>query len=192
MRQAINHQFKALHLHSPKYPLEHWARISFEQEFEFDYHLDYTDFIDDKSLSVERDQIRTIYSKESLGYWPGKPRTDRRCVRELLRRETLDIKEICNIIQLGLVPENWKVIIIHSKEREMKIAPRLFAMMTLEMRLYFCVTEQNISKYIFKYFPQQTMTLDESDLSKRLLMSHAQSLIMYVYYVTVLSLIEYR
>jgi hypothetical protein len=52
----------------------------------------------------------------------------------------------------------------------MKMAPRLFAMMTLEMRIYFCVTEQNISNFIFKYFPQQTMTLDEADLSKRLLM----------------------
>ena len=80
----------------------------------------------------KRQFIISFISKH--GRWPGKPRTDRRCVRELLRRETLDIKEICNIIQLGLVPENWEVIIIHSKESEMKIAPRLFPTMTLEMR----------------------------------------------------------
>lgn len=52
----------------------------------------------------------------------------------------------------------------------MKLAPRLFAMMTFEMRVYFCVTEQNISRLIFKYFPQQTMTLDKADLTKQLLM----------------------
>jgi hypothetical protein len=139
------------------------------------------DLINDKSLSVERDQLRTIYSSESLGYWPGKPRTDRRCVGELLQQEILDIKSICEKIQLGLTPENWKIVIIHAKEREMKIAPRLFAMMTLEMRLYFCVTEQNISKFIFKYFPQQTMTLDESDLTKRLLMiSHSPGFFQYL------------
>lgn len=170
LARAITSQYQVLHLYSPEYPLEHWAQLQFEQEFEFDYHLDYTDLIDDKSLSVERDQLRTIYSSEALGYQPGQPRTSRRCVRELLRRETIDIKEICDIIQLGLTPDNWKIVVVHAKEREMKLAPRLFAMMTLEMRLYFCVTEQNLSKYIFSYFPQQTMTLDEADLSKRLLM----------------------
>lgn len=50
----------------------------------------------------------------------------------------------------------------------MKQEPRLFAMMVLEMRLYFCVTEANLSHTIFKYFPQQTMTLGETELTKRL------------------------
>jgi hypothetical protein len=57
--------------------------------------------------------------------------------------------------------------ISHYKEREIKTAPRHFAIKTLEMRLHFCVTEANISNFIFKYFPQLTMT-DESDLTKRL------------------------
>jgi hypothetical protein len=43
----------------------------------------------------------------------------------------------------------------------------MFAMMVFEMRVYFCVTEANISNTIFKYF-QQTMTLDESELIRRL------------------------
>jgi hypothetical protein len=54
IHQAINQQLKALNLHSPLYPLEAWAQIEFEQEFEFDYHLDYTDLIDDKSLSCNQ------------------------------------------------------------------------------------------------------------------------------------------
>jgi hypothetical protein len=111
-----------------------------------------------------------------LGYWPGKPTTDRRCVREILRRETIDIKKICDTLRSGLVPDNWKIVVIHSKERKLKIASRLFAMLTLELRLYFCVTEQNISTFIFRYFPQQTMTLSESDLTKRLLMISLNSL----------------
>lgn len=44
----------------------------------------------------------------------------------------------------------------------------MFAMMTLEMRTYLCVTESNLASTIFKYFPQQTRTLTESELSKRL------------------------
>jgi hypothetical protein len=58
-------------------------------------------------------------------------------------------------IQHDKIPNDWKKILIYAKEREMKIAPRLFAMMTLEMRIYFCVTEANIAKNIFPYFPQQ-------------------------------------
>jgi hypothetical protein len=45
----------------------------------------------------------------------------------------------------------------------------MFAMMVFEMRVYFCITEMNIAKTIFEYFPQQTMTLDESELIRRLL-----------------------
>jgi hypothetical protein len=44
------------------------------------------------------------------------------------------------------IPYDWRIILIHSKERELKIAPRLFAMMVLEMRVYFCVIEANIAK----------------------------------------------
>ena len=148
LQQAIDHHFKAIHLHSFQYPLTQWAEIEFGQEFKLDYHLGYTDLIDDKSLAVERDQIRSVYSPDSLGYRTETPRTDRRSVRELLRREELNIKAIREAIQLGLVPENWKVVIIHAKEREMKIAPRLFAMMTLEMRLFLCNRTKHIKVHL--------------------------------------------
>jgi hypothetical protein len=32
-------QLKALNFHSPEYPLADWARLEFDQEFEYDYHL---------------------------------------------------------------------------------------------------------------------------------------------------------
>lgn len=48
-------------------------------------------------------------------------------------------------MKLGQIPEEWKLVLVHPKEREMKMEPRLFAMMVLEMRLYFCVTESNLS-----------------------------------------------
>jgi hypothetical protein len=71
LSQAIINQLKAVNLHSPHYPLCDWAKIEFLQEFEFDYHADYTDLIDDKSLSVELSSLRTIYNPDSLGYQPG-------------------------------------------------------------------------------------------------------------------------
>jgi hypothetical protein len=83
-----------------------------------------------------------------------------RVLEEGLNRPTVDVKGICESIQARLIPEDWKIM-IHTKERELKEAPRMFAMMVFEMRVYFRVTEMNIGKTIFEYFPQQTMTLDE-------------------------------
>jgi hypothetical protein len=81
----------------------------------------------------------------------------------------VDVKSICEAVQTRQIPDDWKIIMVHAKEREMKEAPRMFAMMVFEMRVYFCVTEMNLSKILLDYFPQQTITLDESELIKRLL-----------------------
>lgn len=103
-----------------------------------------------------------------MGYKPQKATSHRRLLNEILTRPEVNVKEICDKIMSGNVPKEWKIVLIHSKEREIKIAPRLFAMMPLEMRMYFCVAESNIAKNIFPFFPQQTMNLDESELHKRL------------------------
>uniref|UniRef100_A0AAT9JA31 RNA-directed RNA polymerase L n=1 Tax=Macrotermes bellicosus lispivirus 1 TaxID=3133480 RepID=A0AAT9JA31_9MONO len=167
--QLIKTQAKVVNLYSPEYTLDHWGLIRFGKEFDFDYHLDYTDLLEDRSISVYRDDLRGIYSSDALKYKPKRPKSDRRVLRETLKRETIDVKSICDKFQTGSIPLDWKIIIVHAKERELKIAPRLFAMMTFEARMYYSVTEANIRDHIFKYFPQQTMTLDEADLSKRLL-----------------------
>lgn len=80
----------------------------------------------------------------------------------------LKIDNICSIISSGIIPNSWLNILLSSKEREIKDKPRLFAMFVLELRLYFAVTEKNIAKNIFPYYPQQSMDMDESKLSKRL------------------------
>ncbi|QMP82176.1 RNA-dependent RNA polymerase, partial [Blattodean arli-related virus OKIAV101] len=160
---------RALNAYSNVYSLSDWGFVQFGKEFEFDYHADYTELIDDKALSPLRSELRTAFCPEKLGYKTGQSTTSRRVLEEILNRETIDVREICNKVSTRMIPEDWKIIMLHAKERELKVAPRLFAMMVLEMRLYFCVTEANIAEFIFKYFPQQTMTLDESDLTKRLL-----------------------
>uniref|UniRef100_A0AAT9JQ10 RNA-directed RNA polymerase L n=1 Tax=Macrotermes natalensis lispivirus 1 TaxID=3133481 RepID=A0AAT9JQ10_9MONO len=165
----IKTQSRVINLYSPEYSLDHWGMLRFGKEFDFDYHLDYTDLLEDRSISVYRSDLRGIYSSDALKYKPKRPKSDRRVLRETLKRDTIDIQDICTKFQQDNIPHEWKIIIVHAKERELKIAPRLFAMMTFEARLYYSVTEANIRDHIFKYFPQQTMTLDESDLSKRLL-----------------------
>lgn len=160
---------KGVNLYSPEYTIEDWGFVEYSKEFEFDYNIDYTELMDDKSLSPLRSEFRTAYNRDTLRYNPGKPTTSRRVLEEVLNRETVNVKEICEAIQLRQIPYDWKIIMVHAKERELKEAPRMFAMMAFQMRIYFCVTEMNLSKVILDYFPQQTMTLNESELLRRLL-----------------------
>lgn len=159
---------RGVNIYSPEYTLDDWGFVEFDKEFEFDYNVDYTELMDDKSLSPLRSEFRTAYNREKLGYHPGRATTSRRVLEEVLNSDTVNVREICEAIQKRDIPLDWKIIMVHAKEREMKEAPRMFAMMVFQMRIYFCVTEMNLSKIILDYFPQQTMTLTESELLKRL------------------------
>uniref|UniRef100_A0AB38ZJM8 RNA-directed RNA polymerase L n=1 Tax=Crocidura lasiura lispivirus 2 TaxID=3139472 RepID=A0AB38ZJM8_9MONO len=168
LRRAIDGNMTHINLLSSSYSIHDWSLVQFEKEFDFDYYPDFTELCDDKAISVYRDEVHKIFSPDVLGYDPGKPTTSRRVLLEMLRQPSIDIKKICDNIMKRDVPDNWKIVLLHSKEREMKTQPRMFAMLVLEMRIYFCVTEANIAKKIFPYFPQQTMTMTESELTKRL------------------------
>lgn len=76
----------------------------------------------------------------------------------------------------------------HSKERELKIKSRLFSMLCLEIRLFFNMTEKNISDQIFPYIPYQTMTWNDSDLQKAMLdLSSLHSKVEVVWSLTILT-----
>ena len=53
----------------------------------------------------------------------------------------------------------------------MKLDPRMFSMMVLEMRLFFVLTEHNIAQGVFKGIPEQTMTLSRQELLSLFLQS---------------------
>lgn len=149
--------------------LQSWEEVILGKNFDYDYCSDYTQLIDDKSISTYRQHWDSVYNPTLLGYTPPQHPESRRVILEILSRDHISIEEIANIIMRREVPEHWKVIGLHSKERELKIEPRLFVMMVLEMRLYFCSTEYNLAEKILPYFPQQTMTYAEADLLTRVL-----------------------
>lgn len=67
----------------------------------------------------------------------------------------------------GLTDEDL-VIGVVPKEREMKVDPRLFTILTLTTRLYFVITESLIAEYLLDYFPQITMSFSGLELQKTL------------------------
>lgn len=151
-------------------PLEEWSYILFEQEFQFDDFPDFTLLLSDKALSPYLENWTAVYCKDILNIQPPQNMEEsRRVLLEVLSRDVLSCKEIRETIQSGVVPNRWKIIGVHSKEREMKIKSRLFAMMCLEMRLYFNMTEKNIAEKIFPYVPYQTMTWTDAELTKVML-----------------------
>lgn len=69
---------------------------------------------------------------------PCPMKESRRVLIEILRRQVIDIQSIIQIIQNKRVPDDWKVIGLHSKEREIKIAARMFSMMVRNETLLLC------------------------------------------------------
>lgn len=149
--------------------LEDWAIITFDQEFEFDYFPDFLELLSDKSLSPYLLNWVKVYSRDLHNVIDtGTMKESRRVLMEILSRRDLSIELICKTIGGRRVPDHWKVVGLHAKERELKIKARLFAMMVLEMRLYFCSTEANIARTIFQYLPCQTMTWSETELLRHI------------------------
>lgn len=158
-----------INLYSPLFPLLDWGLIRFDKEFEMDTKPDFTSIIDDKSICLPRHLILASYNQSLLNKPHPLFNESRRVLIEALRRPEINIKDILALIEDDTIPLSWLVIGVHSKEREHKLEPRLFAMMVLEMRLYFCVTESNIKDKILPYFPQQTMNASDRELQKRLI-----------------------
>lgn len=150
--------------------IQDWANLEFEQEFQFDDFEDFTVLLSDTAISPYRSHWYSIYSKDLTKFAaPPDMEESRRVLIEILKRPKVSCKKIRETIQSQNIPHEWLVIGLHSKERELKIKSRLFAMMVLEMRLYFGMTEKNIAEKIFPYIPFQTMTWTDSDLLKVLL-----------------------
>ncbi|UHK03163.1 MAG: RNA-dependent RNA polymerase [Hangzhou cletus punctiger lispivirus 1] len=151
-------------------PLYLWAQISFLKVFEYNDYEDFTNLLSDTAISPPRSKWTMIYNRFLLrcSHTPDYDYS-RRTLINILKRNELSMAEIRETISSGKVPSDWLIVAVHSKERELKIAARLFAMMVLEMRMYFASTEKNISDTFFKYVPTQTMTNSEAELTQKLL-----------------------
>ncbi|QPL15365.1 RNA-dependent RNA polymerase, partial [Hymenopteran arli-related virus OKIAV100] len=150
-------------------PLVAWAEIRFGKELPFDYYPDFTELVEDKSIAPYRSDLRSIYNHECLGYHPPRLSYSRRLLKAILETTEIDIPKLFEYIRTRSVPLDWLIVLIHAKERELKLKPRMFALLTLYIRLYFGITEKNIKDHLFKFYPQQTMTLSGNELTKRLL-----------------------
>lgn len=169
--------------------LTDWSYIDFHQEFIFDDFLNYTSLLSDTAISPYLESWYSVYSRDLIRVpHPPPSEESRRVLVEVLRTE-INCKKIRETIQKPeTIPERWFVVGFHSKERELKIKSRLFSMLCLEIRLFFNMTEKNISDQIFPYIPYQTMTWNDSDLQKAMLdLSSLHSKVEVVWSLTILT-----
>jgi hypothetical protein len=148
-------------LRKDAYPLTDWDHVKFQKHYEFDYYTNFTDLMDDKSISFYRDQFRATWDKRV------RPRSHRRLLLEMLQREEISIRTVIEQVESGNIPEEWLIVSLYPKEREFKLAARMFSMMVFEMRVFFTALEANLADHIFPNLPQQTMTLSKSEILER-------------------------
>lgn len=143
------------------YQLEEWDHVRFRKHQEFDYYTNFTDLMDDKSISLYRDEFRATWDRSV------KPRSQRRLLLEMLTREEISIRQIIELVEARRVPLHWFIVSLYPKEREFKLAARMFSMMPFEMRAFFAALEANIADHVFPNMPQQTMTLSRTEIVSR-------------------------
>lgn len=158
---------------------QRWSPDDFEgvtllKNFEFNYHIDSIDIISDKAIiprlsewiyEYDSKAFRTLHGRFPVGPEP----TTKSVVMHYLTTEVFDCKEILSLIDQGIIPSEWRVMVAVLKEREFKeIDARCYGKMTPEMRAYQVVTEKNLADIIFRYIKHQSMTLTEEQLTKTL------------------------
>lgn len=150
--------------YSPSFHLNDMEKITLKQTFSPDPTFNISSMMSDKALSLTKSVlIQTIKRTKGIG-----KAADRRVILTWLNSNIVDAESLMRLIdQYGLSEED-KVIGVVPKEREMKVDPRLFAILTLTARLYFVITEALIAEHLLPYFPQITMSFTGLELQKTL------------------------
>jgi hypothetical protein len=154
------YSLRELKLNAGSYPLDDWTNVAFIKHHEFNYYPNFTDLMDDRSISFYRDQAAATWDTRIT------TRSHKRLLMEMLRRPEISVHSIVEQVRMGNIPYSWMIVSLYPKEREFKIAARMFSMMVFEMRLFFAATEANLAEFVFPNLPQQTMTLRKQEIQE--------------------------
>lgn len=155
--------------------LEDFQHIILDKNLDFDYHIDISDLLSDKSIIPERSQWIYEYDRQAHrtnhGFFPTRPAsTSKSVVIHYLQKERITVKEVIDVLQTGIIPLSWRAMVAVAKEREFKFEDaRFYGKMCFEMRLYQTAAEKNIADHIFRYIKHQSMTMSEEQLTRTIL-----------------------
>lgn len=160
LRRLLNSRATSLPLNS--YPISELDYVRFGKFINFDYSEDYLKFLDDKAICPG--------ACNTSGFWfGGKQDEPRRLLLKIMALEHFDTFELVERIRHGRTTRDEEVVELTQKERELKTSARCFCKLTFSMRCFFTLTEYNLGEYLMKdYFPQQTMTMSDTQTKDRL------------------------
>lgn len=146
------------------YELSELDCIRFGKFVQFDYSRDFLKFLDDKAVGVG--------AAEASSFWFGneKKENSRRLLLQILKTEEFDLFKLVERFRQGTFTVDELIVELTQKEREMKPwTARCFCKLPLTVRTFFTLIEYNLSEQVMKpYLPQQSMTMSDSELKKRL------------------------
>jgi len=144
-------------------PLADWDLVTFEKCKDFDFYPNFLEIIDDKSINVKYSERASAWDRKIM------TTSERRMVLEVLTREDIDHEVFVRAIDDWLLDPEFFTVALTPKEREFKLAARMFAMLVLEIRNGATIIEANLAHSILPYFPQLTMADDKLTVHQRLL-----------------------
>jgi hypothetical protein len=145
------------------YPLSDWEHAQFLKECEFNYHEDYLPLIKDRSCSPPLSLLKTFYEGK------GARRALRRLLLRVIESPDIDTKKLISDFSEDIIDPDDLLILLYPKECEFKLAARMFCMLSLRLRLFFSIVQENVKDGIFKYLPYTSMVMSNAELQETLL-----------------------
>ncbi|DBA36730.1 TPA_asm: L [Nitraria betacytorhabdovirus 1] len=144
------------------YDVADWTNVDLKQTFSVPETFNLAMIVDDKAISPDKSFLRDVAHKRAKFMNPY----ERRGVLKFLSQETQDCAEFLKSINDHGLADDYCVIGLYPKERELNNVPRMFSLMSAEMRKYIVMTEHMLAEDILPFFPQITMTSDLLSLTK--------------------------
>jgi hypothetical protein len=144
-----------------EYPLTDWHYCRFLKFMEFDYHLDYLDMMDDKSLGLESEDAWKAWNElKAANYTEATiPATrHKKLIVRLLSIPEFDPRKIVAEIRNANLKKEDICLALYPKEKEFKLEARLFVMLQFSYRYYLTLCEKNVKEVMKKYLDDQSMT----------------------------------
>ncbi|QYF49879.1 MAG: putative RNA-dependent RNA polymerase [Alphanucleorhabdovirus xinjianensis] len=156
-----NERFNIYHA---AYSLNHWDDIVIKQVFEIPKSWNMIHSVKDKAISPNREELYrnltihgTIFNQDM-----------RRVVLKTLNTPMTPMRDFLHDINVNSLDDKYCIIGIYAKERELKVDPRFFSLMSHELRLFVTATEELLNDKVLRHFPQITMSLNLLEMQKKM------------------------
>nr|CEJ95723.1 RNA directed RNA Polymerase [Eggplant mottled dwarf virus] len=144
------------------YSMRDWEWVVLDQNFEIPTSWNIIHTVKDKAISPNREEL--YHNLITRGHVFNQDM--RRVILKTIMTPLGPMREFLERVGANGLENKYLMIGIYPKERELKIKPRFFSLMTHEFRLYVTSTEGLLNDKVLKYFPEITMSINLLEMTK--------------------------